>query len=552
MNKIINYNTIVALFTIFLLASCAEDKGNYVYGDKEIITIENIPEQIAVLANAEYIDIKPLITSNLRGEIESGNADFEFSCERKEDGKWVEMCSSPTVKDVYLLADIEAKTHTCRYSVIDKNTDVRYSTMFTIHVTTITSEGWILLCNKESANQVRIDMLSYLDMSRIIPAYNVVKFSEEIPALQGPKTLNFISSQRPIGNKIIMTTESDSYVIPSAGTNQYGYGELLNVTPVQELKLNHFNTAPTDHIIKIASIPAQLQIQHDAIIAISKEGNAFAWDYAASGSAGFEYPINTSTRGEEPEYKVAPFIGTSRDRYYNQQPYGIALLYDIDNKRFIGWDGEGDNLGTKKQVCYPLTNPQNNLFDVTNTGMDLVTIVNTLSNALCIMQDGSNRHIYSINVLTKDFRHEGCYKNIQAENFNNATLFEASCQYPVIYYAYQNKVYSYNYVTGDSKVAVELPAGEEVTMIKFNRYDEPNAGAWWLTYNMSEEEKAEFAARENELIVASYNSSATDDNGGILRFYQTTSPGVDLTLKPGWEYTGFAKIVDAVYKEVRR
>ena len=395
-------------------------------------------------------------------------------------------------------------------------------------------------------------MLSYLDLNRIFPAYNVVKFSEDIPTLQGPKTLNFIASQRPVGNKIIMTTDTDAYIIPSAGSNQYGYGELLEVTGLQELKINHFNTDPSDHIIKLASIPIQSNTKHDAILAVSKEGNAFAWDYGASGGAGFEYPINTSIRGEEPEYKVAPFIGTSRDRWYSQTSYGIALLYDIDNKRFIGWDGEGDNLGTKKQICYPLTNPQNNLFDVTNTGMDLVAITNTLSNALCIMQDGSNRHIYSINVLTKEFKHEGCYKNIQAENFTNATMFEASCQYPVIYYAYQNKVYSYNYATGDYKVAVELPEGEEVTMIKFNRYDEPYAGVWWLTYYMSAEEQAEFAAHEKELIVASYNSSATDDNGGTLRFYQTTSPGVDLTLRPGWEYKGFAKIVDVVYKEVRR
>ena len=69
---------------------------------------------------------------------------------------------------------------------------------------------------------------------------------------------------------------------------------------------------------------------------------------------------------------------------------------------------------------------------------------------------------------------------------------------------------------------------------------------------MTAEEQAEFTARENEIIVASYESASTDDNGGHLRFYQTTSPGVDLTLKPGWEYSGFAKIVDAVYKEVRR
>jgi len=547
MKKIFNYKAIVALFML-LSISCAEDKGNYEYGEKEIITIEGIPEQISVLSNAENIVITPTITSSLRGEIGNNHEDFEFSCQRKEDSKWIEMCSDPNIKDIDILADLSAKQHTCRYVVTEKATGISTSFLFYINATTITSEGWILLCNEESTDQVRIDMLSHISMDRILPTYKVVKFSEDIPALHSPRSLNFVSSRRQWGNKIIMTTESESYLIPCEG-DHYGYGALKSVTGADELKSSLFLKIPEDHIVKCASIPCNGLTNHSAIIAISKEGNAFAWDHSIIG-AGFEYPINTSSRGGEVEYKVAPYVGTSRDRYWSQKSYGIALLYDIDNKRFIGWDSENDNNGSTRQRCYPLNNPANMKFDVTNTGMDLVCMVNTLSNALCIMQDGAKRHIYSINILTKDFNHDGCYENIQAEHFNEATIFEASCQYPVIYYAHQNKVYAYNYATGDYKVAVELPAGEEVTMLKFNRYDDPYAGVYNLIKAAAE--KAEFTARENELIVASYNSSATDDNGGTLRFYQTTSPGVDLTLKPGWEYTGFAKIVDAVYKEVRR
>lgn len=547
MKKIFNYKTAVALFML-LSASCAEDKGNYEYGEKEIITIEGIPEQISVLANAENIVITPTITSNLRGKIDSNHEDFEFSCQRKEDSKWVEMCSDPNIKDIDILADLTAKQHTCRYVVTDKATGISTSFLFYINATTITSEGWILLCNEESTDQVRVDMLSHISMDRILPAYKVVKFSEEIPVLHGPRTLNFVSSRRQWGNKIIMTSDSESYLIPCEG-DHYGYGALKTVTGAEDLKTSLFLKVPEDHIVKLASIPCNGLTNHSAIIALSREGNAFAWDHSVIG-AGFEYPINTSSRGGDVEYKVAPYVGTSRDRYWSQKSYGIALLYDTDNKRFIGWDSENDNNGSTRQKCYPLSNPANMKFDVTNTNMDLVCMVNTLSNALCIMQDGAKRHIYSINILTKDFNHDGCYKDIQAEHFNEATLFEASCQYPVIYYAFQNKVYAYNYATGDCKVAVELPAGEEVTMLKFNRYDDPYAGVYDLI--KAAEEKAEFTARENELIVASYKFSATDDNGGTLRFYQTASPGTDLTLKPGWEYTGFAKIVDAVYKEVRR
>ena len=546
MNKILNYSNLIALFTVFLLTSCAEDKGNYEYADKEIITIDGIPEQISVLANAENIIISPTITSNLRGEIVSNNADFEFSCERKEDDKWIEMCVSPETKDINMLADIPAQIHTCRYSVIDKQTGVRYSKLFTIHATTVTTEGWIILCNESNNNnKVRVDMLSHLAADRILPAYNVVKFSEEVPELFNAGSISFHSSRRAWGNKIIMGSENGAYLIPCAG-DHYGFGEIQEVTGAQELKMSLFLTTPDDNIVKTVSVPCQAN-NHDAVIAISKEGNAFVWDHTKAGT-GFEYPVNTSVRGGEPEYKIAPFVGASLDRYWTLNPYGIALLYDMDGKRFIGWNGDGDSNGSKKQICYPLTDPVDNKLFSFNTGMDLVCMLNTLRTTQCIMQDGNKRHIYSINVMTKDFQQEACYQDIQAKHFADATLFAASSQYPVIYYAYKNNVYSYNYATGENKKTVELPTNEEVTMLKFNRYDE----VWGTNYLINASELEEFQRRENELIVASYNSTATDNNGGTLRFYQTTSPGVDLTLKPNWEYTGFAQIVDVVYKEVRR
>lgn len=551
MNKIFKFSAVAIVFSALLFTSCAEDKGNYVYGEKEIITIEGVPEQIAVLANAENIVITPTITSNLRGVIGNNHAGFEFSCERKEDGKWIEMCSDPKIKDIDMLADLDAKLHTCRYSVIDKETDVRTSVMFYINATTVTTEGWLLLCNEESTNKARVDMLSYLSMDRILPAYNVVKFSEDIPELKTPRSIAFIASRGSMGNKIVMNTETGSYLIPSAG-NQYGFGEIQEVTGVNELKLNMFLITPEDAIVKTTNVPCQWSYvpSHSAVIAVSKDGNAYAWDHGTVG-ARFEYPINTSTRGEAVEYKVSPYVGTSLSRYFDLQSYGLALLYDIDNKRFIGWNAEGDSQGTKKQICYPLTNPTNKLFDVENTGMDLVCMLNRLGTVLCIMQDGGKRHIYSFNVTTKDFAHDGCYVDVQATHFADATIFAASSQYPTIYYAYKNKVYSYNYTTNENKEAITLPEGEEVTMLKFNRYDDPFSASYIITGGSSEEKSA-FLARENQLIVGSYNTSATEDNGGTLRFYETTSPGVDLTLVPGWEYTGYAKIVDVVYKEVRR
>ena len=55
---------VVGLCAAMSLASCSDDKGNYTYSDANIITIENIPALTSVLANAEYVDLKPVVTSS--------------------------------------------------------------------------------------------------------------------------------------------------------------------------------------------------------------------------------------------------------------------------------------------------------------------------------------------------------------------------------------------------------------------------------------------------------------------------------------------------------
>ena len=56
-------------------------------------------------------------------------------------------------------------------------------------------------------------------------------------------------------------------------------------------------------------------------------------------------------------------------------------------------------------------------------------------------------------------------------------------------------------------------------------------------------------ARQYELMVASYNTDAPDNNGGKLGFYPVD--GVNNTVTKRVEYDGFARIKDVVYRERR-
>ena len=75
---------VVGLCAAMSLASCSDDKGNYTYSDANIITIENIPALTSVLANAEYVDLKPVVTSSIDGDVKADDANYSFAYMRKD------------------------------------------------------------------------------------------------------------------------------------------------------------------------------------------------------------------------------------------------------------------------------------------------------------------------------------------------------------------------------------------------------------------------------------------------------------------------------------
>lgn len=544
------YNKISRLLLPVLLvgsfASCSDDKGNYTYSDKQVFTIEGLPTETARLSGSDYIDMKPVVTSSLDGVLTDDNKKYTFLYEwRDGDGNWQTVNET---KDLYMLTTLSSGRHTFRFSVTDTETGVKGLQLFYVQSTTVTSEGWLVLCNVGSDERVRLDMLSQIDNDRILPTYDVLRKEETIPDMHHARSLGFYSNQTATGNKLVIMADDGSYLIPTA--DNAGYTEITELNEAYDLKNALFISATTDHLISFVDVPSAARTaDHDAVLSVSSEGNLYVWNTAVASSA-FETAANTSTRGGDPEFKVSPYIGTTLERPHSTT-YGAALLYDTDNHRFIGWDGKDKN-EARKQTVRPLDDPSNKKFSFNTGSMDLVCMVNTAFSGgvtYCIMQDGSKRHIYAINLSSDDYTQEGAYTDIQAPDFTNATTFAASSQYPVIYYGYKNKVYAYNYATTDYTVT-ELPSTEEVTKLTFHRFDHP-FGLYTGICKSDDDKYAIYSARENRLIVASYDNAAEADKGGTLRFYDVATPGTALTLTPGWEYTGYGHIVDVKYKEIR-
>lgn len=539
-----------SLCVCLFLGACADDKGNYTYRDKAFITIDNISQMVSVLVGAEYIDLKPMVTSSIEGVIDDENENFEFSYQRKNsEGEWVEVARQ---KDLYMLASLSSGTHAFVFSVTDKRTDVKTMKLFYVNATTITSEGWMVLCNEGAEEKVRLDMLAQISIDRIMPAYNVIQRAAGVPDQYHATNLGFYSTGSSNGNRIVMMSEDGAYILRTSDGVR-GYTDFVELNSDNELKQSMFLTTSDDHIVNFVGVPCNVPYkpEHDVVICTSKEGNAYAWNVVLQETA-FEYPINTSTRGGTPEYRVAPYVGTTLQRPVGKE-YGLALLFDMDHHRFVYWSGEGGRADEgKKQVLHLLDDPENKLFSYNTGNMDLVCMLSSSfseGTVYCIMQDGSKRHVYGVNLANGEIKQTLCNLDVTAEHFTQATCFAASSQYYVIYYAYGNTVYAYNLGSGVSEPVISLD-GEEVTCLKFNRVDYP-WGVDQLCTKYDDEVKAIYRDRENQLIVGSWKNAATDNNGGVLRFYDVESSGMKLTLKPGWEYSGYAKIKDVRYKEIR-
>lgn len=541
MNHISRIISIATAVAACLLTACTQDLGNYEYEEKAVVTIDLV-DQISVLANAEYIDVDPVITSSLEGVISADNPNFDYSFRYKNsDGDWVELDTLHTQR-VHALAKMSIGQYPCWYAVTDRRTGVRYSTVVNVNVVVSTSEGWMLLCDQPGDHTVRLDMLAQISMDRIMPVYDINLYSQIAPLHHATQIATFFNRRGTINDKIMLLSEEESYILD----NTY-----LTINSAYGIKNSLFVMAPADHIVSFAGVPYASDINHQALLAVSKEGNAFVWNPNDVGGGAFEDPVNTSHRGDAPEYRVAPWIGVSTMRGKGLGGYGVALLYDIDNHRFVGWDGSRGS--SEYQTLAPIPDSGDQMFSYSTGSMELLAMANTgFSNGTtyCIMQDGKQRHIYGINVADRTFSQQACWRDVQTPGFADATVFCAHSQYQTLYYGTRNKVYAYNPATGYCAAAITLPEGEEVSCIKFCTYDNP--GIELLTGGLPAAQAEEFTARQYELVVASYDTTATDGNGGHLRFYQSTSPGTQMTLKPGWDYSGFGRIKDIAYKEVRR
>ena len=528
------YLVVAGLCCSMLLASCYEDKGNYVYSEIEQIEI-SLPTSLSVMANSEYIKFEPEIVSSVAGKIEDGNDTYEFNCKvdyrhtDQETGEymyWLDI-NPDKKKNINHFAKIPQGSYTLWYSVTNKETGLTTNAKCPMTVLTSTYEGWLVLSNEGTDKSVRLDMISKNSKGESLVSVDIV--GDNAPELKEATQIALYPSMYAGQEAVLLMSEDGAYRLDV---------DKLTMLERNNMKLTDFivSNVPGEPVSLISVCGPGTWIAPTSRFCVTTEGNAYAIRSAVSG-ASFEDPMNTTISGGEPTYKVSPMTGTSMARPGNST---CVLCYDVTNKRFVGWNYNS----TPNNLMFTLTDPEgaDRKFSY-QTGMELVHMEGTrYSDGLVysVLQDAQGkRHIYGINLSGSRFTQEVLYNDIATEHFDDATDYAFHSQFPFMFYSYGNKVYSYNLGSGAITQVLELPAGETVTKLKFNLY--VNAELGYLN-NQNEE----FMAKQLDLIVA-YTTG--EENCVIVLFYDIDTAGQMSQME---EYKGFGDyIVDVTYRERR-
>lgn len=506
------------LWVLTLLHSaCFDDKGNYIYSPINGLTIE-VPEEVAVLANADTIKVFPKVISDLEGEILPGNPNYTY---KYQAAKIISSGSSGALflldstysRDLVIPTKLEPGKYQCWLEVTDRRTEVATSVKFALSVSSVTTEGWMVLCEEGEDARVRLDMIARISEERSVQTYDIL--ANYLPDLYGAYSLKLMVDKWGIDDYIYLLSGSGCYQLEP---------ESLISGPEYSMD---YEFAKQDR----KHVPSCMGVTYGYRLIVDQDHEVYAMENNAG--AIYELPVN---QDEGTRFKVAPYViadcNTSGNRCTS------AILYDTDHKRFVQWTE--NNIGR----CFPIPDPEDAKFSY-STGKELVYMEPTLNGstiAYAILKDEAGKfYLCGISMafsFVSTVYKQVYFSELPATNIGQATAFAFHSKLPYLFYAVGNQLYLYNLYDKETFPMFSLPS-ENITMLKFNLFVKN------YRYNNRPDS---FLNIPEQLIIGSENTLAEDANKGVLRFYEV-QPLNAVPVLMGEPYRGFGKIKDVVYRE---
>ena len=548
----------IIICLLLSLYSCNEDKGNYEYEELNEVTIEGIEER-SKLPN------DPAAYSSNVGEIFTITPELTFSLMEDESSysfQWYVIDDPYDKKRPYLVSNernlslpIEGVIgkpgkYGIIFQVINKNTGIKYIAETDIDIQLYNfTKGYVMLTEKPG-NTYDIDMVSLFNNQ--FTQYN--------------NLLSLTNSELPIeGNPLGIVTFNDNnapspYETDSRRIKHSVY--VLSDERTDRIKPEDFSYLDRYSLSRAYIGPSHYfpnGVVAEKIVAYTNNraymyANNNWYFYNVSMSLYlFDYPFNT-TKYASATYKAAPYI-------FMHPSFG-AILYDEDKKQFmvqkvsmfINQQDVSEVLSTQVIVDNPgdifkfnnIDDPDNPIYDLiymgnrsATTGYAIVKNRETGKVELLQFTLGMN------SVVTKTLR--TIFPDAYASVVENAKFFayHPTTNTPYLYFATEDKVYrtlTTSMATSDITTNDILPLGYKISEMKY------------LIFSSS-------ANKRNDILgIASYDSSGTVGENGMIKFFDTDSSNGELStaLHPAKEtegveqinmqWTGMGKIIGFDYK----
>lgn len=506
---------------VFIIAACADDKGNYSYQELNDLTID-MPADIQAMAY-EKLKVTPQVQASPFQE-----NDYTYQWTAYDNTE----VQSPVVLGHALNLDTTLVMKQGVYQLVlrvtHKETGVFYQQQTTMHVSTPTSQGWLVLTDDEG--RACLDMVSHVKQPYQV--YHDLLQAVEPGSWQGPRSLVVdVNMQEPF------------YLVTHEGTTRLSNSDF----DWNESMLIGNEFASGSYTGSVAGLAAH----RPGKVIVDEQGQVYYCNTLMGDG------LFASKRDNG--FITSPLIGYNA--LNNSQFVPAFMLWDRSNLCFNVCAQEFATLGMTTLEDYPMASmaqagfpvlgddvfewPQRrdrfSLVYLENTRYDKNRDENGLTYAILKNRAGEYwlygiilGDLYSFAEAKYGAAYEKvCHINLSAlTDIDKASQFAFSSLKMMMYYAVENKVYRVNLsnTAPTAELQIELPMDENISLMKFYLWQQDDVNH-----------------HSYDLIVASED---TESSMYALRIYEGfDSEGDFAGQEPVEHYTGFARIQDVIYRE---
>lgn len=429
------------------LSSCFKDEGNYDYREiNEIKVISGMEEEYSAYTMVDTLKIKPELSfTQDAGAEERYEYSWYLAKSNMANGKVEKIFDKLNLE--YLVTQPKG-SYVLTLGVKDKETGVEWQTDAWLDVTTLFTNGWLMLGEREGI--VSLDMVSVSSIGDTVVVYDILKNSG-LPALHGPRKM--VSINRYNNNPCVIMTDDGTFELDKVDMTS---DESTNI------RYSIYDPMASD------DFAASDMIQSSGYYREMIGDNALYVTSSLMISGDFGNPINKYGKYSDEYFKVYPEIlyGFSSWGSYS----GSQIVYDMDGKRFAKFTHFSAN-------CDLLDDSEGDPWSWI-TGNEMVAIFNSqfitggTQTSYAIMKSPEGK-FYLYSMTPSNTKKGKRYDISQLPDIGQASKFIFSSKYPYMLYAAGSKLYGCEFLdSGITYKEIEGFGADEITMLYYDSYKE--------------------------------------------------------------------------------